>query len=90
MKTISQTISRVYAIGAREGRRGPGRQVATKGERDRCAPPYTAITRSGYRARVPSPPKEVHVRSIVRLLVVTCLAATVLVPAAAAADVGST
>ena len=37
-------------------------------------------------ARVPNPPKEVHVRFIVRLLFLACLAATVLVPAGAAAD----
>ena len=37
-------------------------------------------------ARVPNPPKEVHVRLIVRLLFLACLAATVLVPAGAAAD----
>ena len=37
-------------------------------------------------ARVPNPPKEVHVRFVVRLLFLAFLAATVLVPAGAAAD----
>src|SRR4029078_8736159 len=57
-----------------------------EGRESEGEPPYTAITRSGYRAPVPNPPKEVHVRFIVRLLFFACLATTFLVPAATAAD----
>ena len=47
---------------------------------------HTALTRSGYRARFPTPPKEVLVRFVVRLLVLACLAAALVAPAASAAD----
>ena len=47
---------------------------------------HTALTRSGYRARFPTPPKEVLVRFLVRLLVLACLAAALVAPAASAAD----
>src|SRR6185312_1000643 len=47
---------------------------------------HTALTRWGYRARIPTPHKEVPVRFAARTIVIACLAAAVLVPAAAAAD----
>src|SRR5262245_64308723 len=47
---------------------------------------HTALTRWGWRARFPTPHKEVPVRFAARTIVIAMLAAAVLVPAAAAAD----
>ena len=77
--------TRSAAVVARP-RRNRGQGGAATRRRREVRHLHTALTRSGYRARFPTPPKEVLVRFVVRLLVLACLAAALVAPAASAAD----
>ena len=64
------------AAGRRPSAPEGGQGGAPTRRRRRVRSLHTALTRSGYRARVPISPKEVLVRFVVRLLVLACVAAS--------------